>query len=749
MLSSLAHFVVRRSRSVLALALIVVVISGALAAGVFSRLGTAGYDDPASASSQAQRLVNQNFGGQPDLVFLVSSKQGTVDAATVKASGAALTQRLSHEPALSGITSYFTTPAPSLRSRDGTEALVLAHVTGPDKGIDERAGEILDRYNESSDGVTSVLVGGPRGLDLGRQTTKDVALAESIAIPVTLALLLIIFGSAVAALLPLAVAVFAMVTTMAELFVLTQFTDVSVFAINLITALGLGLGVDYALLLVSRYREELAGGADTGTAVITTLTTAGRTIVFSGITVIAALAALLAFPPYFIKSFAYAGIAVVVFAVVAALVVLPALLVVLGHRINAGALPWRKRAQRQAGQDVGRTGTSTWGRMAGFVLSRPVMIGLPVLLALLAVAAPLINLQVGNPDDRVLPAGAPAHRVGDSVRQDFDGDSSDAIDIVVVGTPDPAGLQAYAARLSALTGIVQVDTGSGTWTKGARSGSDPAPNLLGQGQQRIIAVIDPDPASAAAKSIVEQARVLSAPAGTTALVGGPTALLIDGTAAVTDHLVTAAAIVLITTLIMLFLLTGSIVHPIRAVLSNLITLAATMGIAVWVFQFGHGASLLGFTGTPLNTAILLLTVCVAFGLSMDYEVFLMSRITEARDHGQSSADAVVTGVGKTGRIITSCAILLAVSFFTFVTGQVSMIQLLGLATGLAILIDATLVRAVLVPAFMGLAGEKAWYAPQFLTRIHNRLGISESGPATSPVAVPVAVPVTVAASSEG
>jgi RND superfamily putative drug exporter len=730
MLNSLAHFVVRRSRSVLALALIVVVISGALAVGVFSRLGTAGFDDPSSASSQAQSLVNQNFGGRPDLVFLVHSKNGTVDDTAVKTSGKALTERLEHEPALSGITSYFTTPAPSLRSRDGTDALVLAHVTGPDKGIDERTGEILDRYNESTDGVTSVLIGGARGLDLGRQTTKDVALAESIAVPVTLALLLIIFGSAVAALLPLAVALFAMVTTMAELYVITQFTDVSVFAINLITALGLGLGVDYALLLVSRYREELAGGADAETAVVTTLTTAGRTIVFSGITVIAALAALLAFPPYFIKSFAYAGIAVVVFAVLAALVVLPALLVVLGHRINAGTLPWRKRA-------VPTQGSSTWGRIAGVVLSRPVMIGLPVLLVLLAVASPLISLQVGNPDDRVLPTSAPAHQVGDSLRQDFDGDTSDALDIVVVGTPDAAGLDQYATRLSTLTGIGQVNTATGTWTKGARSSSDAAPAQLGPGQQRIIAVITPDPASAAAKTIVGQARELSAPAGTTALVGGPTALLIDGTTAVTDHLVTAAAIVLITTLIMLFLLTGSIVHPIRAVISNLITLAATMGIAVWVFQFGHGDSLLGFTGAPLNTAILLLTVCIAFGLSMDYEVFLMSRITEARNLGQDSSSAVITGISRTGRIITSCAILLAVSFFCFVTGQVSMIQLLGLATGLAILIDATLVRAVLVPAFMGLAGEHAWYAPKFLTRVHARLGISESESAPPPVAVPV------------
>ena len=730
MLSSLAHFVVRRSRSVLALALIVVVISGALAVGVFSRLGTAGYDDPTSASSQAQRLVNQNFGGQPDLVFLVHSRHGTVDDATVKTSGAALTRKLGQEPDLSGITSYFTTPAPSLRSRDGRDALVLAHVKGPDKGIDERTGEILDRYNRSTDGVTSVLIGGPRGLDLGRQTTKDVALAESIAVPVTLALLLLIFGSAVAALLPLAVALFAMITTMAELFILTQFTDVSVFAINLITALGLGLGVDYALLLVSRYREELAGGADTATAVVTTVTTAGRTIVFSGFTVLAALASLLVFPPYFIKSFAYSGIAVVVFAVVAALVVLPALLVVLGHRINAGTLPWRKRAPRVQGASV-------WGRMAAVVLSRPVMIGLPVLLALLAVASPLMKLQVSNPDDRVLPTAAPAHQVGDSLRQDFDGDTSDALDIVVVGTVGATELDRYATRLSAVTGIVEVITADGTWAKGARTGSDPAPARVGPGQQRITAIIAPDPASDAAKSIVDQARSLPDPAGASALVGGPTALLMDGTSAVTDHLGTAAAIVLIITLIMLFLLTGSIVHPIRAVVSNLVTLAATMGIAVWVFQFGHGSSVLGFTATPLNTAILLLTVCIAFGLSMDYEVFLMSRIVEARERGQGSAEAVVTGIANTGRIITSCAILLAVSFFCFVTGQVGMIQLLGLATGLAILIDATLVRAVLVPAFMGLAGEKAWYAPKFLTRVHSRLGISEGGPA--PVAVPVPV----------
>ena len=722
MLSSLARLVTHRSRTVLALCLVAVVLAAVAAVGVFARLGTAGYDDPSSDSAQAQALLNQHFGGQPDLVFLVHADSGTVDDTAAKASGVALTRELTAEPSLSGISSSFTAPpgtADPMKSEDGGDALILAHVSGPQTGIDERTGEILDRYNNRDDGATSILIGGPRGTDLGRQTTKDVALAESIAVPVTLVLLLLVFGSLVAALLPLAVAAFAMTTTSAALFVLTQFTDVSVFAINLITALGLGLGVDYALLLVSRYREELAGGATRPAAIDTTLNTAGRTILFSGVTVIAALAALLAFPPYFLKSFAYAGIGVVVLSVIAALVLLPALLALLGDRVNAGSLPGRERRANQASRP-----DTFWARLVTRVMSRPVLIGLPVLVILLAVATPLLHLGVGNPDDRVLPASAPAHRVGDALRHDFVTDPSSALDIVV---PESAGLDAYASRLSALPGVATVTTSTTTFTAGQQTDRIDRPDLAADGFQRITAVITVDPVSAEAKKIVTAARAL--PQAPDALISGPTAQLIDNTHAVTDHFPLAGGIVLATTLLMLFLLTGSVVHPVRAVLSNAVTLATTMGIAVWVFQDGHLAGPLGFTPDPLSLSILVLTGCVAFGLSMDYEVFLMSRIKEARDHGQDARTAVVTGVSRTGRIITSCAALLAVSFFAFVTGNVSMIQLLGLSTGLAILIDATIVRAVLVPAFLSLAGEKAWYAPKFLKRLHERVGISEGGPA--------------------
>jgi RND superfamily putative drug exporter len=731
MLSSLARLVTHRSRTVLALCLVAVVLAAVAAVGVFARLGTAGYDDPSSDSAQAQALLNQHFGGQPDLVFLVRADTGTVDDRAAKASGVALTQKLAKEKSLSGISSYFTAPpgtADPMKSQDGSEALILAHVSGSLTGIDERTGEILDRYNDSSDGVTSVLIGGPRGTDLGRQTTKDVALAESIAVPVTLVLLLLVFGSLVAALLPLAVAAFAMTATAATLFVLTQFTDVSVFAINLITALGLGLGVDYALLLVSRYREELAGGATRAEAIDTTLNTAGRTILFSGVTVIAALAALLAFPPYFLKSFAYAGIGVVVFSVIAALVLLPALLALLGDRVNAGALPGRRRRAPRP--------DTFWAGLVSRVMARPVLIGLPVLVILVAVATPLLHLSVGNPDDRVLPASAPAHRVGDALRHDFATDPSSALDIVVTDSTDSAGLGAYASRLSALPGVATVTTSTATFTAGEPTGRAERPDLAADGLQRINADLTVDPASAEAKSIVNAARAL--PQAPDALISGPTAQLIDNTHAVTDHFPLAGGIVVATTLLMLFLLTGSVVHPVRAILSNAVTLATTMGIAVWVFQDGHLASVIGFTPDPLSLSILVLTGCVAFGLSMDYEVFLMSRIKEARDHGQSAREAVVTGVSRTGRIITSCAALLAVSFFAFVTGNVSMIQLLGLATGLAILIDATIVRAVLVPAFLSLAGEKAWYAPKFLQRLHRRIGISEGGPAPKATAEPEA-----------
>lgn len=720
MITSLARRLVRSARTILVLSVLATVVAGIFGFTVLSNLGTEGYDNPASDSAQATELVEQEFGGGPDLVFLVHANDGDVDSPGAAKSGEALVKELGANDSLADVTSYFETRAPSLRSQDGADALVLAQVTGPDDTREERIGEILDEYNDSSDGVTSVLVGGPDGIDLGRQTTADVALAETIAIPLVLILLVLVFGSAVAALLPMFVAIVAIVGSLAILNGLTQVTDVSIFAINLVTALGLGLGVDYALLFVSRYREELEAGASTKDAVITTMGTAGRTIAFSAVTVLAALSAMLVFPPYFLKSFAYAGIAVVAVAALAALVALPALLVVLGSRVNSGKLPWLGK-QRPEGQ-------SAWGRLTRGVMRRPLLVLVPTLVVLGLLASPLAGIESGNPDDRVLPASAPAHQVGDALRTGFDSDASSSVDVVV--TSATAGeVEGLAEEISEIDGVGRVDAAAGSWESGnAVEASADAARFDGSEGQRLAATLTVDPASDAAKGVVDQVRSIAAPSGSEILVGGPTAVLIDNTAAITDNLWIAILIIVVITMILLFLFTGSIVHPIRAVLSNAVTLGATFGVMVWMFQDGNLASVFGFTPSPVNLSMLVLSACVAFGLSMDYEVFLLGRIKEARDHGESSDEAVVTGVSRTGRIITSCAALLAVSFFAFATGNVSIIQLFGLATGLAILIDATVVRIVLVPAVMKLLGERSWYAPRVLREVHARFGISETSP---------------------
>lgn len=716
--TSFGRRLVDSARVVLILSALATIAAAVFGLSVFANLGTQGYANPASDSARATALVDQEFGGSPDLVFLVHAKTGTVDAPAATASGKKLAHELADDPSLTDVTSYFDTHAPTLHSRDGTDALILAQVDGPDSTRDDRINTILDKYNDSSDGVTSVLVGGPDGTDIGRQTTADVALAESIAIPLVLILLVLVFGSAVAALLPLLVALVSIIGSFAILNGITQFTDVSIFAINMVTALGLGLGVDYALLFVSRYREELKTGAAPRDAVLTTLGTAGRTIAFSAVTVLAALSAMLVFPPYFLKSFAYAGIAVVAVAAFAALVILPCALVLLGAKVNSGKVPWigKERA----------AGPSRWGRLTQGVMRRPLLVLVPTLVVLGVIAAPLVGITSGNPDDRVLSSSAPAHRVGDALRTGFSSDASSAVDVVVTDTDSPADVQGLAQRVSRIDGVSRVDTATGSWDSGRSAAAAPGSDRFSRPDaQRMTATITMDPASEAAKDVVQQIRSIRAPAGSEVLVAGPTAVLIDNTAAITDNLWIAALIIVVITMILLFLFTGSIVHPIRAILSNVVTLSATFGVMVWMFQDGHLASVFGFTPTPVNYSMLVLSACVAFGLSMDYEVFLLGRIKEARDAGASSDAAVVTGVSKTGRIITSCAALLAVSFFAFATGNVSLIQMFGLATGLAILIDATIVRIVLVPAVMKLLGDRAWYAPPALRRLHNRFGISE------------------------
>ncbi|MDX6255113.1 MAG: putative drug exporter of the superfamily [Frankiales bacterium] len=713
----LGQRIATRARLVLALSVGVLVVSAVLGVGAFARLLSAGFDDPASASSRAKLLLDQKFGGEPDLIFLVHARTGTVDAAAVATDAQTLAHRLSLDARLSGVTSYWSTHAAGLRSRDGTDALILAKVIGDDSTANTNAKALLTDYGHLDNSAATVRIGGIRGTDVGGQVSKDLALAEAIAVPITMILLVIAFGSLVAALLPLAVGILAIFGTFAELSLLTHVTSVSVFAINLTTALGLGLGIDYALLMVSRFREELARGVTVNEAVARTMATAGRTIAFSALAVAAALSAMLVFPVYFLKSFAYAGVGVTVFAAASALLVMPSLLTVLGHRVNAGRIPGIR--------SVRSVEAPFWGRLATGVMRRPVLAAAPVIAVLLVLATPLLSVTFGTPDDRVLPTSAGSHQVGDTLRHDFT-TTPNVVDLVITPALSHAALQSYSVQLSRLAGVQRADSSAGSFSSSQPStpGTNPAA-LTASGTQRLSLSTGLDPASGAAQTLLRQIRAVPSPAGTTVLVGGATATLIDAKHAIRSRLPLAAALIVVTTFILLFLFTGSILHPIRALLGNALTLGATLGTMVWIFQDGHLASFLGFTPTPTNTAMPVLLFCIAFGLSMDYELFVISRIKELHDAGAANAGAVTGGLARTGRIVSTLASLLAVSFFAFGTSKVSFIQFFGLGTGLAILIDATLVRGVLVPAFMRALGERSWYAPAPLRRIHNRIGVRE------------------------
>jgi putative drug exporter of the RND superfamily len=687
----LGVFIVARAPLVLVITFILVAVSAVLGVGAFGRLLDEGFDDPASASAQAKVLLNQDFGGESNIIFLLHARTGTVDGAAA-ADGQALTRALTSDARLAGVSSYWPGHPGALRSRDGSYALVLARVD------DDNASSVLHDYRHVDTSAATLRIGGAQGTDVGGQVGKDLALAEGIAVPITLILLVIAFGSMVAALLPLGIALIAIFGTFAELSLLTHVTSVSIFAVNLTTALGLGLGIDYALLMVSRFREELASGIDIGEAVARTTATAGRTIAFSALSVAAALSAMLVFPVYFLKSFAYAGVGVTAFAALSALVVLPAVLAVLGHRVNGGRLPGVKA--------VRSVEAPFWGRLATAVMRRPVLAAVPVIAVLLLMASPLLHVSFATPDERVLPSSSATHQVGDVLRADFATKPS-VIDVILTPPPRQAAVADYRRRLTALAGVQQVKVG------------------LADRTDRVSLSTGLDSASGAAQKLVEQVRQTPAPAGSIALVGGTTATLIDAKHAIGSRLWLAAMIIVLTTLIVLFLFTGSIVQPVRALVGNALTLGATLGTMVWIFQDGHLSSVLGFTPTPINTSMPVLLFCIAFGLSMDYEVFLISRIKELHDGGASTPDAVTHGLARTGRIVSTAAALLAVSFFAFGTSKVSFIQFFGLGSGLAILLDATMVRGVLVPASMRAFGEGSWYAPGPLRRLHDRIGISD------------------------
>ncbi|MFE7094009.1 MMPL family transporter [Streptomyces erythrochromogenes] len=708
----------RRPRPVLLAALVFLLLSAVFGADATGRLKTQGYDDPRSESSRAAVVAARHSGASPNLVVVAQARGGSVDAPAARSAGEALTGRLAAEPHVSAVTSYWTGDAAELRSRDGRAAMLVAHVDGEGDRLAARVERLSEELSTpAGTGPTAtpltVRVGGPALVDAELQnlSESDLKRAEAVVLPGTLILLVLVFGSVVAAALPLLIGVLAIAGTLLALSVLGSVTDVSVFALNLTTALGLGLGIDYGLLVVSRFREELAGGCSPRTAAVRTVRTAGHTIVFSAATVSAALATLLVFPPYFLRSFAYAGIAVVVIAAVSAVTVLPALLALLGKRVNAWAVPWRRRV---------RSGSRSrlWEGLARIVVRRPLLAALPVIGLLALLAGPFAHAGFATPDDRALPKSSAARQTGDLVRDAFDMKGAGALTVVTTGTATPSAREDHARRLSALPQVAQVVTPAGTFRDGApaplpgsarSAAARPADAVAGPARLSVVPLVDPQ--SRAAQQLVRDIRATPGPAGTDVLVGGPSAVLVDAKDTVGNRIPLALSLITATTFVLLLGFTRSLLLPLKAIALNALSLAAVLGAMTWVFQAGHLQHLLGFTPGPLSTTMPVLLFCIVFGLSVDYEVFVLARIKEAHDAGQDNASSIVSGIARTGGIVTTAGALLAFTLLSFGTSQVSLLQFFGIGAGLGVLLDATLVRGVLVPALMRLAGGLNWWAP--------------------------------------
>lgn len=715
----LGEFLVRRRRTVVIVALVGLALAGAYGGSVVDSLSNGGFEDPGSESFLAAQTLEERFGVEdPAMVLVVTAVDGTVDDPAVAEAGLALTAELLAQPGVTGASSYWALGSPaSLRSDDASRALVFVTVAGDQGEVLVRSGELAEEYRGER-GPIDVLVGGvgPLFSEVQETIESDLARAEIISFPVTLVLMILVFGSVVAALLPLTIGVFAIISTLAVLQFLAGQTEVSIFALNLTTAMGLGLAIDYSLFVVSRFREELASGFEPGEAVVRTVRTAGRTVVFSAGTVAASLSAMLVFDLAFLRSFGYAGIAVVGMAAVGAVVVLPAVLALLGRRIDT----WRIRKPRQVG-----VGDGIWHRIATAVMRRPIPVATAALALLVVLGMPFFGVEFGTNDDRILGDGAYAREVGDVLRTEFGAAESAPITVVSTEVAEPAALGAYAAALSALDGVARVDAATGSYVAGTQvMPATPAhARFLGDGTDLSI-ITAVDPVSAEAERLVADVRALTAPVPTA--VSGQSAGFVDTKASLFGSMPWALLIIGAVTFLLLFLQFGSLVVPAKAVLLNIASLSATFGALVWVFQDGNLSGFLGFTSTgTLDLSMPILIFVIAFGLSMDYEVFLLSRIKEEYDRTGDNEHSVAAGLERTGRIVTAAAVLIAVVFIAFATSQVVVIKMFGIGMTLAVLVDAFIVRATLVPAFMRLAGAINWWAPVWMKRLYQRFGISD------------------------
>ncbi len=708
----------RRPGRVILASIALVLVALTLAAGTMDRLLLSRFESPGSESLRVEQQLEEGFGtGKHHFLLLVTAQQGTVDDPAVVEAATALERDLASREGVAETASYWGRgESPAMRSEDGTQALITVRMAGTVTEARTALGELSPDFTRDGE-VIRVEVGG--GDEVFRQAAEqaqaDFLLAEAIIFPLVFVLLLVLYRRISVAALTLGMGLFSVVTTLALLRGVTYLTDVSTFAANLTLVMGVGLGVDYSLFVINRFREELARGRQVPEAVSLAVSKAGRTVLFSGLTVAVALSCLMLFPFPFLQSFAYSGVGTVLTSVFAALVILPAALAKVGHRV---------RPKREPDPDSG-----WWHSTALRMMRRPLLWGLPALAVVLLLAAPAVGLNFGLPDARVLPQGVSSRDVQDQIGANFVQEEMDAVQ-VLVDVPgqeaDADAISAYAADLSRVEGVYQVDALTGRFTGGQQTdGAEPAAQeRFGSAESTWLSVVPTAEALEDVEDLIDRVRDVPAPGETQ--IGGYPADLTDFREALLGQVPLVFGLILAITFVILFLMTGSILLPAKAIVLNVLSLAVMFGVMVWIFQEGNLSGLLGFTANgTLETTFPILMFCIAFGLSMDYEVFMMSRIKEEYDLTGDNTRAVAAGLQRSGPLVTAAAVILAASFATYAVSDVLYLMMLAVGMAVVILVDATLIRGVLVPVFMRLAGRANWWAPAPLKRLHARFGISE------------------------
>jgi len=691
----LGHLVVRRRKAMVVLFVVGILTAGGAGSMVFNRLDSGGYSNPNSDSYQVYNYLNKNLKiSDPNIVVVVDSGNLPITDPTIVAKAQKLEAEMAKAPGVTKVVSYWNTGGEkTLAATDGKAAYILVYGEGEAfTPQSQEMGQYFQyNFDGKRDGLTLYSGGvGVVGNAINEKIAKDLTIAEAISIPLTFILLVFVFGAMAASAMPLIVGVSAILGAFFILYLISLFTSVSVYALNLTTGMGLGLGIDYALLIVNRFREELHRGNNVEDSIVNTMASAGKTVFYSGLTVLVTLLSLTFFPLPFLKSFGYAGVSVVAIAVASALFGLPPILAMLGNRVDKGVV----RKSAIAHKDEGR-----WAQTARLVMKRPVAVVLLSLIILGILAAPVKDIAFSQGDSRILPASNAA-AVATAMQESRFESNIATVDIIVLdGASKDNEISSYIEEVKKVPGIVSVT----------------APRVIGDDIQ-ITAYESMLPRLPEAQKMIHDLRDLPSPAGT--LVGGVAADYTDTQDGISETLPLALGWIAISVLILLFVFTGSIILPIKAVLLNIMSLAATMGVLTWIFVGGHLQWLVGsFTVTgSLDTSIVILIFVVVFGLSMDYELFLLSRIREEHLLGKSNIESVAIGLQRSARIITAAAVLLAVVFAAFVTSGVTSIKMMGFGVAFAVVLDATLIRALLVPALMRLLGERNWWAPKAMQR---------------------------------